>query len=151
MTLTISSPAFAAGGAIPAKYTCSGDQMIPPLAWSGVPQGAGSLALIMDDPDAPSGTFVHWVVYGIPANVSGIGEGGPVPAGSVAGTNDARRTGYVGPCPPKGHGPHHYHFKLFVLDAGFSHAPGATEDALVQAMRGHVLASAEWVGVFERK
>ena len=151
MTLSISSPAFAAGGTIPVKYTCSGDQTIPPLSWSGVPEGAGSLALIVDDPDAPSGTFVHWVVYGIPAGASGIPESGPAPAGSVAGTNGARKTGYFGPCPPKGHGPHHYHFKLFALDSAFSHSPGATEDALVKAMRGHVLAQGETVGVFERK
>ncbi len=151
MTLTISSPAFPASGTIPAKYTCSGNQTVPPLSWSGVPQGAGSLALIMDDPDAPSGTFVHWVVYGMPPSASGIPEGGPAPGGSVAGTNGARKTGYVGPCPPRGHGPHHYHFKLFALDSAFSHAPGATEAALLEAMRGHVLAQGETIGVFERK
>ena len=151
MTLAISSPAFPAGGTIPTKYTCSGAQTIPPLSFSGVPLGAGSLALIVDDPDAPSGTFVHWVVYGIPPTADGIPEGGPAPAGSVAGTNGAKKTGYVGPCPPKGHGPHHYHFKLFALDGAFSHAPGATEDALVKAMRGHVLAQGETIGVFERK
>ncbi len=150
MTLRISSSAFAEGGAIPAKYTCSGTATIPPLTWSGVPDDAGSLALIVDDPDAPGGTFVHWVVYGISPKVTGIPEGGPAPAGSVGGTNSTGKTGYFGPCPPKGHGPHHYHFKLFALDRSFSPAPGATEAVLAKAMQGHVLAEGETVGMFGR-
>ncbi len=151
MTLQIASSAFDEGGAIPAKYTCSGDQTIPPLAWSGVPHDAASLALIVDDPDAPSGTFVHWVLYGIPTAVTAVSEGGPAPSGSIDGTNGAKKTGYLGPCPPKGRGPHHYHFKLYALDGGFSLAPSATEDALVKAMGGHVLARGETVGTFERE
>lgn len=151
MALQISSSAFSQGGAIPTRYTCSGDQTIPPLAWSGVPDSTGSLALIVDDPDAPSGTFVHWVLYGIPAATTAIPEGGPAPSGSIEGTNSTKKTGYLGPCPPKGHGPHHYHFKLYALDAGFSLGPGASKEALVEAMEGHVLARGETVGTFERK
>ena len=150
MTLRVSSSAFSDGGAIPTKYTCSGDQTIPPLAWSGVPDSAASLALIVDDPDAP-GTFVHWVLYGIPAATAAIPEGGPVPSASIEGTNSAKKTGYLGPCPPKARGPHHYHFKLYALDGGFSLSAGASKEALVKAMDGHVLAQGETVGIFERK
>lgn len=149
-TLHVSSPAFPNGASIPAEYTCSGPGTIPPLSWSGVPTEAGSLALIVDDPDAPSGTFVHWVAYGIPPTATGVPRGGPLPAGSVSGVNSTRHAGYFGPCPPKGNGPHHYHFKLYALDGSFSLAPGATKATLLAAMKGHVLAAGETVGVFER-
>lgn len=150
--LTLTSAAFAAGAPIPQRfaYTGEGENVSPPLAWSGVPAGAQELALICDDPDAPSSEpWVHWVLYGIPASASGLAEGET--GGAVAGQNGWGEAGWGGPFPPPGHGVHHYHFKLYALDAPVGLAPGATKPALLQAIEGHVLATAELVGTYERK
>src|SRR5215210_2709323 len=118
MTISLTSPAFTANGAIPSVHTCDGRDLSPALAWSGVPPAAKSLALIVDDPDAPRGTWVHWVVYNLPPSATGLPEGagsGALLAGATSGRNDFKRTGYGGPCPPSGS--HRYFFKLYALDA----------------------------------
>ncbi|MEE9227863.1 MAG: YbhB/YbcL family Raf kinase inhibitor-like protein [Acidimicrobiia bacterium] len=153
MTMTVTSSAFAAGEPIPTRYTCDGADLSPPLAWSEVPQGTQSLALIADDPDAPMGTWVHWVLYGLPADTRELPEGVPaeetVLDGARQGTNDFRRIGYGGPCPPP-NGPHRYFFKLFALDAEPELGPGATKDELLAAMRGHVLGGGQLMGLYQR-
>lgn len=155
MTLSISSPAFAHGQPIPARYTCDGDDLSPPLAWTGVPAGARSLALIVDDPDAPdprapTRIFVHWLVYDLPVSAVALAEGlERLPAPARGGTSDWHRTHWGGPCPPVGR--HRYFFRLFALDRelGDLHEPSRAD--LEGAMRGHVLASAELVGTYERQ
>jgi Raf kinase inhibitor-like YbhB/YbcL family protein len=150
VAIEVSSPAFEPGGAIPQKYTGEGQNISPPLQWSGPPEGTRELALICDDPDAPRPTpFVHWVVYKIPANLRGFPEGSV--QGAVEGTNDAGRTGYGGPMPPVGGGVHHYHFKVYALDAELEAAAGLTKDQLLEAMEGHILDEGELVGTYERK
>jgi hypothetical protein len=148
MTLSISSSAFAAGAAIPAVYTCRGKGISPPIAWSGAPETARSLALIMDDPDAPAGTFVHWVIYNLPATATGLPESVPgaatLPDGSLQGSNSARRTGYTAPCPPSG--THRYFFKVYALDSVLELASGANKEALLKAMQGHILTRGELMG-----
>lgn len=150
MTLSLSSTAFAAGASIPAVYSCNGRGISPPLAWSGAPAGAASFALIMEDPDAPMGTFVHWVIFNIPAASKGLPEAVPTDAklsdGSVQGNNGAGRTGYAGPCPPSG--THRYFFKLYALDASLTLSSGAGKEQLLQAMQGHILAQGELMGTF---
>jgi Raf kinase inhibitor-like YbhB/YbcL family protein len=144
--LHVSSSAIPDGAAIPTQFTCSGANQSPPLSWNGVPQGTKSLALLVEDPDAPSGTFVHWVVYDIPPGSEGFKEG------SVEGTqgvNGMGRASYMGPCPPPGK-PHHYHFRLFALDSNPTVEANPTAQALHDAMTGHILESAELVGIFER-
>ena len=153
MNFRLSSSAFAEGGAIPAKYTCDGRDVSPPLSWSGVPAGAKSLALIVDDPDAPDPkapkmTWVHWVLYEIPPASSGIGEAAQPPAGTKDGVNDWGRTGYGGPCPPIGR--HRYVFKLYALDAALASLKKPGKAALESAMRGHVLAEAHLVGTYQK-
>ena len=153
MTITVTSSAFAAREPIPTRYTCDGADLSPPLAWSEVPQGTQSLALIADDPDAPMGTWVHWVLYGLPADTRELPEGVPaketVLDGARQGTNDFGRIGYGGPCPPP-NGPHRYFFKLFALDAEPELGPGATKDELLAAMRGHVLGGGQLMGLYRR-
>jgi hypothetical protein len=153
MSITVTSPAFEPGGMIPAKHTCDGANVSPPLAWTGVPTGAKSIALICDDPDAPRGTWVHWVLYdlapdsgGLPANAA---PDKPPPGGAKQGTNDFRRTGYGGPCPPSG--THRYFFKVYALDTMLSLAAGATKPDLLKAMEGHVLAQGELMGKCRRQ
>ena len=152
--LKIESPAFTASGRIPRKHTCEGDDLAPPLAWSGVPPGAKSLALIVDDPDAPDPkapkmTWVHWVLYDIPPTAPGLPAGGaPLPPGTLAGRNDWKRTGYGGPCPPIGR--HRYFFKLYALDAAIGDIGEATKAKLEAAMKGHVVAQAELVGTYQK-
>ena len=154
MSLTLTSQAFHAGGEIPRRHTCKGADVSPPLAWSGVPANAKSLALIVDDPDAPDPaaprvTWVHWVLYNIPPAASGLQEGvatGALPAGALEGTNDFQRTTYGGPCPPIGR--HRYFHKLYALDTVLSDLHHPTKAALEKAMQGHVLAHAELVGTF---
>ena len=153
---TVSSPAFAAGQPIPSKYTCEGADTSLPLQWSGVPQGAKSLALIMDDPDAPDPahprmTWVHWVVYDIPPTTTSIaadGSSSSMPAGSQEGRNDFKRTRYGGPCPPIGR--HRYFVKLYALDTVLH--PGNTLDkpGLEAAMHGHVIGEAQLIGTFKK-
>jgi Raf kinase inhibitor-like YbhB/YbcL family protein len=153
MPLTLSSLAFAHRGHIPAQYTCDGANTPPPLQWSTVPAGAKSLALIVDDPDAPdpqapTHTFVHWVLYNLPPSTTGLDETRPLPAGTREGTNDSKRAGYIGPCPPIGC--HRYFFKLYALDAMLANLGSAPKRDLEAAMRAHVIEHAELVGLYER-
>lgn len=150
MSIKITSSAFDAGRPIPKKYTGEGPDVSPGLAWSGVPAGAKELALICDDPDAPTDKpWVHWVLYRLPSSLSGLKEGDA--GGAVQGKNDFEKLGYGGPLPPKGHGVHHYHFKIFALDRPLEDGPGLTKDQLIAKMKGHVLAQGELVGTYERK
>ncbi len=152
--IQISSSAFTEGQAIPPKYTCDGENISPPLDWSGVPQGVASLALIAEDPDAPGGTWVHWVVYNIDSSLHGLPEGILDYSGSsgtgLAGNNDFRKAGYGGPCPPKGK-PHRYFFKLYALDVQLNLKPGAVKADVEKAMRGHVLAQGQLMEKYTRQ
>lgn len=145
--MNISSEAFAEGGRIPVRHTCDGKDLSPSLTWTGVPQETKSLALIADDPDAPLGTFVHWVLYDLPIDLPGLLEGAE--GAGVGGVNDFRRTGYGGPCPPKGT-PHRYFYKLYALDSKLELPPGATKAEVEQAMAGHILEEASLMGIYER-
>ncbi|HEX8961646.1 MAG TPA: YbhB/YbcL family Raf kinase inhibitor-like protein [Rhodocyclaceae bacterium] len=155
MPLTLTSPAFVHQAEIPAKYTCEGSDISPPLAWAGVPPGAQSLALIVDDPDAPDPAapqrvWVHWVLYNMPPSAKGLAEAvRALPPGTLEGLSDWRRTGYGGPCPPIGR--HRYFFKLYALDAMLPDLGKPTKAALEQAMTGHVLAQAEIVGTYQKR
>lgn len=150
--MKISSSAFSHGGAIPPKHTCDGDDVSPPLAWSGVPADAKCLALVVEDPDAPDPaaprmTWVHWVLYDIPADCGGLPEAvRTLPAGTLEGANDWNRTGYGGPCPPIGR--HRYFHRLYALDAVLPDLRKPTRAKLEAAMRGHVIAEAELVGTY---
>ena len=152
MALTMMSSAFEEGGFIPAQYTCDGKDISPPLKWENAPQGVKSFALICDDPDAPVGTWVHWVIYNIPAQVSQLKEGFPtdekLPDGTEQGLNDFGNTGYGGPCPPSG--VHRYYFKLYALDTVIDIEPGITKDELLSAMEGHILEKAKLMGRYKR-
>lgn len=147
-TLTISSTAFRHNGMVPAKYTCDGTDVSPPLAIEGVPENATSLALIVDDPDAPAGTWVHWVVWNIDPKTKEIAEGS-VPKGVKQGMNDFRKRDYGGPCPPSG--THRYFFKLYALDTLLSLGTGAEKADLERSMHGHLLARAEIIGLYRRR
>lgn len=153
--LQISSPAFSDGGPIPRAHTCDGADLSPPLTWTNVPDGTQSLALIMDDPDAPGGTFVHWVLYGLPPATSGLPSGVPTeaelkkPVTARQGTNDFRKTGYGGPCPPPGPA-HRYLFTLYALREVPNVPAGATKAVLLEAMEGKVLAEAVVTGKYGR-
>jgi len=152
--IQLSTSAFTEGAPIPAKYTCDGDDVSPPLKWSGVPQGARSIALICDDPDAPVGIWVHWVLYNIPSTVAELAEGVPtteaISGGARQGINDFKRIGYGGPCPPRGN-PHRYYFKLYVLDIELSLKPRATKKDVVSAIQGHILAEGQLMGTYGRR
>ena len=152
MTLEITSSAFSEGEMIPIRYTCDGPDVSPDLTWSGVPATAQSLALICDDPDAPMGTWVHWVLFNIPASASGLaGEISPdstLENGARHGTNDFGRLGYGGPCPPGG--THRYFFKLCALDTEIDLESGISKARLLEAMEGHVLAEAQLMGKYKR-
>ncbi|MFI5398578.1 MAG: YbhB/YbcL family Raf kinase inhibitor-like protein [Candidatus Binatia bacterium] len=153
MSMTLSSSAFKSGAEIPRRHTCEGADLSPTLAWGGAPAGTKSFALIADDPDAPVGTWVHWVVYDLPANTSKLPEGVPttdtLSGGGKQGINDFRKTGYGGPCPPPGK-PHRYFFKLYALDAPTNLKPRATKADVLRATEGHVLAQVELMGTYER-
>ncbi len=153
MALTLSSPAFQDGQPIPAVYTCEGRDLSPPLAWTDPPERTKSFVLISDDPDAPRGTWVHWVLYNLPPGTRALPEGMPtdakVPTGGLHGTTDFGRTGYGGPCPPSG--THRYYFTLYALDTVLTLAPGATKAQVEAAMRGHVLADAQVMGTYQRR
>ena len=155
MTLTLTSSAFAQQGEIPARYTCEGQNVSPPLAWSGIPTGARSLALIADDPDAPDPaaplrTFVHWVIYNLPTDATGLPEAvGALPPGARSGINDSRRTGYTSVCPPIGR--HRYFFKLYALDVVLPDLGTPTKAQLEQAMHGHVIAQSELMGTYQKR
>jgi Raf kinase inhibitor-like YbhB/YbcL family protein len=153
--LVVTSAAFAAGTAIPARFSCqSPDSESPPLAWKGVPSDAKTLVLILEDPDAPHGTFIHWVLYNLPANLRGLDAKVPaveqLPNGGLQGVNSLGRLGYMGPCPPPGSTPHHYHFELSALDAALDLKPGATAAQVEAAARGHVKATGALIGTFAR-
>jgi len=151
--LNVSSAAFTPGGEIPVVYTCDGANISPPLTWSAPPKGTRSMAILVTDPDAPSGTFVHWAAYNIPAGTREIPAGGRgekvLPAGSLEGTNDFGRPGYGGPCPPRGK-PHHYHFTVYALDSPVNLTGARDGRALARAMENHVLARGEVVGTYQR-
>jgi Raf kinase inhibitor-like YbhB/YbcL family protein len=151
--LSIQSASFIANGPIPVTYTCAGDDKSPAVAWSGVPVATKSMALVVRDPDAPMGSYVHWVLYNLPANVTGLPAGLPTTAtldnGAVQGVSSSGTSGYHGPCPPPG-ATHHYHFRLYALDVELSLAAGANADEVEQAIKGHVLASADLVGTYAR-
>jgi len=153
MAFVLSSAAFSGGGAIPKKYTCDAVDVSPPLAWTEPPAKTRAFALIVDDPDAPAGTWVHWVLFNLPAETRELAEGVPkkdeLPGGARQGRNDFRRIGYGGPCPPPGPA-HRYFFKLYALDAPLALTPGATKAEVEAAMRGHILAHAELMGRYKR-
>lgn len=150
--LKVQSAAFSDEGAIPKQYTCDGRDVSPPLSWSGVPAQARSLALICDDPDAPRKTWVHWVLFDLPAETAELPEAVPAgettPAGGIQGTNDFRKLGYGGPCPPQG--THRYLFKLYALDQDLKLPAGATKEQLERAMEGHVLEQGTLTGRYTR-
>ncbi|PYJ00900.1 MAG: YbhB/YbcL family Raf kinase inhibitor-like protein [Verrucomicrobia bacterium] len=152
--MQLTSTAFSEGEPIPAKHTCEGKNVSPALKWSGAPAGAKSFALIADDPDAPVGTWVHWVLYDLPASATELAEDLPkgqfLPNGAKQGINDFRHLGYGGPCPPPGKA-HRYFFKLYALDAALDLKPGASKKDIEQAMDKHVLAQTQLMGTFKRK
>jgi hypothetical protein len=153
MEIKVTSSAFKNDGMIPSKYTCDGDDVSPPLQWETVPQGTKSIALICDDPDAPMGTFVHWVLFNLPADVKELAENVPadktLPSGAGQGITDFGRVGYGGPCPPSG--THRYFFKIYALDTKLDLAAGARKSQLLKAMEGHILAQGQLVGKYKRQ
>jgi len=152
MEINIKSAAFVPGGKIPWKYTCDGMDISPPLTWTSGPEGTKAFALICDDPDAPMGTWVHWVLFNLPANITELRENVPpereLEGGAKQGMNDFRKIGYGGPCPPGG--THRYFFKLYALDVEINLEAGATKEELLNAMEGHILAEAQLMGRYER-
>ncbi len=152
--LVLISGAFAGGAAIPARHSCEGENVSPPLEWTGVPVGTRSFALVCEDPDAPRGTWVHWVLWNLPADAVELGAGVPrkpeLPSGARQGINDSGDIGYGGPCPPPGK-PHRYYFHLHALDSSLNLPPGVNRSDLDAAMEGHVLASATIMGIYERR
>jgi|ERR1039458_730677 Raf kinase inhibitor-like YbhB/YbcL family protein len=152
-TMHLSSTDFKDGSQIPAKFTCSGEGFSPQLTWSAPPAKTASLALIVTDPDAPRGTWVHWVLYNLPAGTRALPEGlpalGQLPDGALQGRNDFGEIGYGGPCPPPG-SPHHYVFTLYALDAKLNLPVGEKQAQVEAAMKGHILASGRLVGLFQR-
>lgn len=157
MALSLTSTAFPHGGEIPSVHTCEGKDTAPPLAWTGVPAGAKSLALVVDDPDAPDPkapkmTWVHWVLYGLPPGSKGLPAAATtasLPAGTREGKNDWKRTGYGGPCPPIGR--HRYFFKLYALDTVLPDLATPTKAQLEKAMEGHVIERVELVGTYQKR
>ncbi len=152
--MQLTSPAFSEGAAIPAKYTCDGADVSPALQWQGVPPNTGSLVLIADDPDAPMGTWVHWVLFDLPPTIAELPEAMPksqfTPGNAKQGLNDFKHLGYGGPCPPQGK-PHRYFVKLYALDQVLNLKPGATKQQVERAMDGHVLAQGQLMGTYKRK
>ena len=151
--MALTSAAFEQGAGIPPVYTCEGDNSSPPLAWRGAPVGARSYALVCEDPDAPRGTFVHWVLYNLSADAVELQAGVPVepelPSGARQGRNTGGKMGYMGPCPPPG-SPHRYFFRLYALDISLNLAPGASREQLEQAMDQHILAQGMLMGTYQR-
>ncbi len=148
--MKVASPAFDQGTRIPKKYTGEGEDISPPIAWHGAPAGTREFAMIVEDPDAPRpDPWVHWVVYGIPASRTSFPEGSA--PGATEGVNTGGQVGYAGPMPPEGHGVHHYHFRLYALNAAINLRQGATKQELLAAMKGHIIAEGELVGTYERR
>jgi len=156
MAWTLKSPAFADGSRIPVKHTGEGDDRSPPLEWTDPPEGTKAFALICDDPDAPRGTWDHWLLWNLPGALRQLPEGVPATealpdlGGAVQGSNSWPKIGYGGPMPPPGHGTHHYHFVLYALDAALDLEPGAAKAALQEAMKGCVLAESRLMGTYSR-
>ncbi|MEE9252063.1 MAG: YbhB/YbcL family Raf kinase inhibitor-like protein [Thermodesulfobacteriota bacterium] len=152
MSMNVTSAAFEEGGMIPRQYSCDGADISPPLAWSGVPEGTKSIALICDDPDAPVGVWVHWVLYNLPPDTTELPEGVPsqktLSSGAMHGRNDFGNLEYGGPCPPGG--THRYYFKLYTLDTELELSPGASKKQLLSAMEGHILAQGQLMGRYKR-
>jgi Raf kinase inhibitor-like YbhB/YbcL family protein len=152
MDIKITSSAFQDAGLIPSKYTCDGADVSPPLQWDSVPEDTKSIAVICDDPDAPMGTFVHWVLFNLPAETRKLTENVPadetLPNGTKQGTSDFGRTGYGGPCPPSG--THRYYFKVYALDSEIDLPAGARKPDLLKAMEGHILAQGQLMGKYKR-
>jgi len=152
MTMQLTSRAFSNDAMIPAQFTCTGEDISPPLAWSGIPEGTKSLALTVDDPDAPSKVFTHWVMWGIPPTEYGLTENvapqPTLPSGARQGRNDFNKIGYGGPCPPSG--THHYQFHIYALKSTISLQPGASKQDLLDAMKGNVLDEGELVGLYHK-
>ena len=152
MALEVTSSAFGEGSTIPARYTCDGLDISPPLSWSTVPNATQSLALIAEDPDAPRGSFVHWVIYTLPPDTRRLPEDIPnertLPSGALQGMNGAGSIGYTGPCPPSG--THRYFFKVYALDTELALGAGATGEDLMRAMEGHVLSEGRLLGTYQR-
>jgi Raf kinase inhibitor-like YbhB/YbcL family protein len=153
MDIEITSTAFNEGGMIPTKYTCDGPDISPPLAWSSVPENTVSIALICDDPDAPVGTWVHWVLFNLPPEIKELPENLPTKEilsnGAKQGRNGSRRIGYSGPCPPGG--THRYYFKIYALNTKLDLEPGVEKKELVEAMEGHILAEGQLMGRYQRQ
>lgn len=153
MEIKITSSAFGNGESIPVRYTCDGENISPPLKWSNVPQGTKSFAIINDDPDAPMGTWVHWVIYNIPGNVTELAERiSPLPKlnnGALQGKNSWGKIGYGGPCPPSG--THRYFFKIYALDKTLEIGPGASKEEVLKAIKGHILAEGQLYGKYSRQ
>ena len=153
MEFKLTSSAFEEGGMIPKKYTCDAEDVSPPLAWGTVPEGTKSLILICDDPDAPVGTWIHWVLYDIPSDVKELSESVPdddtLENGAKQGTNDFGNLGYGGPCPPSG--THRYFFKLYALDSILELEPGKTKAEVLDSMEGHLLAETQLIGKYSRQ
>ncbi len=153
MTVVLSSPAFQKGERIPSIHTCQNEDISPALEWNGIPEGAQSLVLIMDDPDAPGSVFTHWVLFNLPPDKRGLAEDVPplfkFPDGSLHGTNDFGRIGYGGPCPPAGY-LHNYRFALYALDIRLDLATGASKDQVLDAVRGHILDKGHLNGIYQR-
>ncbi len=146
-SLTVTSSAFKANEAIPSEYTCDGAEKSPPLSWSNVPSDAKSIAILVDDPDAPKGTFTHWMVTNIPPSETSLSAAGSLPQGATAAKNDKGNAGYAGPCPPSGK--HHYRFHVYALDKTIA-KPSSRAD-FMKAIEGHVLADGELVGTYKRQ
>jgi Raf kinase inhibitor-like YbhB/YbcL family protein len=152
MSLKVFTSAFPEGATIPALHTCEGADLSPALEWSGEPTGTKSFALIVDDPDAPAGIWNHWLLYDIPAGVHSLAQGFKPGRTGESAINDFGKPGYNGPCPPKGHGPHRYYFRLYAVDApALKLNPSAKRSALDTALKGHVLAEAQYMGRYERR
>jgi len=149
MAFSITSPSFKEGETIPTEFTCSGADKSPELKWSDAPAGTKSYALIMDDPDAPVGTWDHWVLYNVAGDATGLAAGASLPDGAASGLNSWKKTGYGGPCPPPG-GPHRYFFKLYALDKKLELSGTSDKAAVEAAMKGHVLGDAKLMGKFSR-
>ncbi len=153
--MKLTSAAFKQGETIPARHTCEGDNISPALLWMGAPAAVKSFALIADDPDAPAGTWVHWVIYNIPPEAKGLPEAVPdaktLEDGSLQGVNDFKKTGYGGPCPPKGHGSHRYFFKLYALNSMLNLDAGVSKPDLEKAIKDRILGRADLIGRYERK
>jgi len=152
MAFQVSTSAFRNGDSLPKKFTCDGPDVSPPLSWTDPPAKTKSFAIIADDPDAPGGTWVHWLIYDLPADIrklpEGLAKNPRLPNGALQGRNDFGKTGYNGPCPPRG-SPHRYFFKLFALDSQAGLKSGASKAELERAMNGHVLAQSQLMGIYQ--